>query len=425
MLSDQDRAVLHHFHAHGTPAESRRAQIVLMHAEGTPTADIAAAVALSKSRVRYWTRAWLQRGTAIFPDQTGIDGRSSADSAAAQPETEAIAEPVEALPTPGVDMPRLPLEMRETVGMSPEDPMAEAGRKALFFHFERMLYNEPISRRGEDIEGVHDMRVATRRMRSALRLFGPFFDEKAIDPFRKELRLIADALGAVRDLDVFKEKAEHFMAAHPEADLTPLLDGWEQRYAKARRKLIATLDKGRFDRFVKRFHEFLTTPGAGALPTETGNVAAFQVRHVAPRLIYEHYEQVRAYEAVTDNAPIATLHALRIDFKRLRYTLEFFEEVLGSEARQVINEIKIMQDHLGDLNDADVAETMLHEFVDHHNQKYSGTPLFMRPDISGVLAYAAAKDEEKRRLLDAFPEAWANFNREEVRRKLALAVSVL
>ena len=414
MISDQDRAVLIHFQTHGTPAESRRARIVLMRAEGASTADIAAAVALSASRVRHWTRAWNQQGLDIFPDQTGNDNAPQAD-----------AEEAAAAPVPGVDMPRLPLELRDTVGMSPDDPMAEAGRKALFFHFERMLLNEPVSRLGEDIEGVHDMRVATRRMRSALGLFGPFFDEKTIEPFRRDLRTIAGALGTVRDLDVFKEKAERFMADHPDADLTPLLDGWEQRYAKARRKLIATLDKGKYARFVDRFHEFLITPGAGALASEPGDVAAYQVRHVAPRLIYEHYEQVRAYETVAGNGAISTLHALRIDFKRLRYTLEFFEEVLGSEARGVINEIKTMQDHLGDLNDADVAETMLREFVDHHNQAYSGVPLVMRPDISGVLAYAAAKDEEKRRLLDTFPKAWAHFNRDKVRRDLALAVSVL
>jgi CHAD domain-containing protein len=419
MISDQDRAVLAYFQTHGTPAESRRARIVLMRAEGAPTAEIAAAVALSKSRVRYWTRAWNEQGRAMFPDWSGMDDD------AAQADTESAADQGEAAPVPGVDMPRLPLEMRDTVGMSPDDPMAEAGRKALYFHFERMLFNEPVSRLGDDIEGVHDMRVATRRMRSALRLFGPFFDEKAIEPFGRDLRTVAGALGAVRDLDVFKEKAEHFMADHPDADLTPLLDGWEQRYAKARRKFIATLDKGKYERFVARFHEFLITPGAGALPSDPGDITAYQVRHVAPRLIYEHYEQVRAYEAVTDDAPITTLHALRIDFKRLRYTLEFFEEVLGSQARQVINEIKTMQDHLGDLNDADVAETMLREFVDHHNQAYSGVPLTMRPDISGVLAYAAAKDEEKRRLLDTFPKAWANFNRDKVRRDLALAVSVL
>ena len=90
----------------------------------------------------------------------------------------------------------------------------------------------------------------------------------------------------------------------------------------------------------------------------------YQVRHIAPRLIYEHYERVRAYETVLDGAPISTLHALRIDFKRFRYTLEFFEEVLGPEIKSVIKETKIMQDHLGDLNDTQVAGDMLREIID-------------------------------------------------------------
>jgi hypothetical protein len=52
-------------------------------------------------------------------------------------------------------------------------------------------------------------------------------------------------------------------------------------------------------------------------------------------------------------------------------------------------------------------------------------PLFLRPDITGVLLYAADRDAEQKRLLDTFPAAWANFNRDDVRRDLALAVSVL
>ncbi len=50
--------------------------------------------------------------------------------------------------------------------------MSEAGRKTFRFHFRRMVYNEPGTRLGEDIEAMHDMRVATRRMRAAFRVFG-------------------------------------------------------------------------------------------------------------------------------------------------------------------------------------------------------------------------------------------------------------
>src|SRR5688572_21869623 len=86
--------------------------------------------------------------------------------------------------------------------VSPQDTMAEAGRKVLLADFIKMLKHEAGARTGEDIEDVHDMRVATRRMRSALRLFESYFKPKWVDAYSRRLRKIARALGVVRDLDV-------------------------------------------------------------------------------------------------------------------------------------------------------------------------------------------------------------------------------
>ncbi|MEP0761567.1 MAG: CHAD domain-containing protein [Chloroflexota bacterium] len=410
-LTDTERAALAALRADGLPPIARRAAVILLSGDGQGAQAIARDVGLSVSTIYYWRREWSQRRMDIFRETAP----PAAEDATSLPEA-----------PPGVSAPRLPLELHETVGMLPDDAMAEAGRKALYFNFERMLLHEPVARLGADIEGVHDMRVATRRMRSAFRLFGPFFDPQAVRPLVRGLRRIAAALGEVRDLDVFREKAERFAAKNSGVDLSPLFTTWQDDYDAARAALIEALDAPRFARFVERLHGFVTTPGAGALPIQRGDgIEAYQVRHVAPRLVYEHYERVRAYEALVDSAPIATLHALRIDFKRLRYAMEFFEEVLGPEVKLVIKEIKTMQDHLGDLNDTSVAAQVLNDFITAQQNAHSGVPQFLRPDISGVLAYADFQAAEQQRLLDTFPEAWANFNREEVRRSLALAVSVL
>jgi CHAD domain-containing protein len=414
-LTDSERAILMSFRDSDQEAEARRAQIILLSAEGVPVAAIKRAVKLSESQIYRWRREWKRQRLAIFPDQAAAAPREAVD----------VIEEAEPAP-PGVESPRLPLELNPKVGVLPSDSMAEAARKVLHFNFERMLLNEPGSRLGENIEAVHDMRVATRRMRSAIRLFRPFFKANTIKPLNHALRDVASLLGEVRDLDVFMEKAQHFAQANPESNLDPLVIIWEKRLTKARRALIRHLDSKAFARFVDQFHGFVTTPGAGAraLPGPEEAVA-YQVRYIAPRLIYEHYEGVRAYEAVLDDAPITTLHALRIDFKRFRYTLEFFEEILGPEIKSVIKETKNMQDHLGDLTDTLVASGVLVDFIDEHNASYSGVPIFMRPDISGVQRYALATDALQKRLLDTFPAAWAKFNRDEVRRALALAVSVL
>ncbi|MEJ2757266.1 MAG: CYTH domain-containing protein, partial [Anaerolineales bacterium] len=73
-------------------------------------------------------------------------------------------------------------------GIEPDDAMSEAGRKVLRFHYRRMLYHEPGTRLGEDAEALHDMRVATRRMRAAFRLFGDYFDPQVMAPLVKGLK---------------------------------------------------------------------------------------------------------------------------------------------------------------------------------------------------------------------------------------------
>jgi CHAD domain-containing protein len=313
-------------------------------------------------------------------------------------------------------------------GISPDDPMSEAGRKTLWFHFLRMLRHEPGTRAGEDIEELHDMRVATRRMRAAIRVFGDFYEPKVIAPFNKGLRRAARALGPVRDLDVFEEKAKGYRKKLPKetrGGLDPLLEAWQEERGTARQKMINYLDSERNQRFKLSFGGFLQTEGAGARSMRPGHPVPYQVRHVAPRLVYTRYEAVRAYETVLDDAQIETLHALRIDCKYLRYTLEFLREVMGPEVEAVIEEVKAMQDHLGDLNDAEVAIDLLSEFLGDWDAAQATVPLSQRRSAEGVVTYLAARHAEKHRLLTTFPEAWTRLNREEVRRWMALAVAAL
>ncbi|MGD9099427.1 MAG: CHAD domain-containing protein [Anaerolineae bacterium] len=332
--------------------------------------------------------------------------------------------------TAGVETEPLPVPELAAPGLLPDDAMSEAGRKTLWFHFLRMLKHEPGTRAGEDIEELHDMRVATRRMRAALRVFGEFYEPGAMAPFNKALRRVARALGYVRDLDVFEEKAGHYLQTLPEAardGLDPLIESWHGQREGMRERMMAFLDGKRYQKFKREFGAFLQTEGAGAVEPVVSqeHPVPFQVRHVAPRLIYTRYETVRAYETVLDNAQIETLHALRIDCKYLRYTLEFLREVLGPEVEDVITEVKAMQDHLGDLNDAEVAINILNEFLEEWDALQTNVPLIRRRSTEGIVTYLASRHAEKHRLVTTFPQAWARLNRQEVRRGLALAVAAL
>ncbi len=302
-----------------------------------------------------------------------------------------------------------------------DDPMPEAGRKILRRHFHRMLQNEAGTRQGEDIEALHDMRVATRRMRAAFEVFAPYYRRKTVRPFIQGLRAAGRALGKVRDLDVLMAKAEEYQKGLPKEarrGLEPLLEDWRAQRSAARRGMIVHLDSEEYRRFVEDFARFLETPAAGARPAKNTFFYPARVREAAPVQIYARLARVLAYEASLPQARIAQLHTLRIAFKRLRYTVEFFREVLAPEAGEVIRRLKAMQDHLGDLNDAEAACGHLSRFLAARDAGQRGA-------LQPVADYLACRQDERRRLLETFPAAWENFLTPEFKRALALAVAGL
>jgi CHAD domain-containing protein len=329
-----------------------------------------------------------------------------------------------------------PVVLLEAPGIEADDPMSEAGRKTFRFHYLLMVYNEPGTRLGEDIEALHDMRVATRRMRAAFRIFGRFFKPKAIAPYRKGLKRTGRALGRVRDLDVFRAKIHAFLTTLPESQqdsLDSLLAALQAQRQADRERMLAHFDSPKYVQFKARFGEFVETEGMGSLPSnpDGGEPRPHRVRHVAPLVVYERLAAVRAYDEWVSipNPALKRLHALRIACKRLRYTLEFFREVLGPDTSSLIEEIVTVQDHLGDLQDAVVANDILQDYLGWGTWGHS--PAQPRPappahlSDPGVEAYLVAKRAELQQLLDTFPPAWRQIKGVEFSQKVAQAVSVL
>ncbi|NLS75807.1 MAG: CHAD domain-containing protein [Chloroflexi bacterium] len=343
---------------------------------------------------------------------------------------QAFAEGLVFVPHALQGLPALTLEGADakSPGVLAMDPMSEAGRKVLLFHFRRMLEHEAGTRAGDDIEDLHRMRVATRRMRAAFRVFGRHFDPQAARPFLKGLRQTAQVLGAVRDLDVFMEKATAYLGTQPEGErssLDPLLTTWQAQRETARASMLAHLNSEAYVEFCFEFTEFLQTPGAGARADRSAEATPSLVAHVAPCEIYQRLAEVRALGSTLHDAPISDYHALRILCKHLRYTLEFFQEALGAEAKDVIGRVVALQDHLGNLQDAAVAADLLRDFLNEWSEREKTERVTQRISIHGVTQYLAAKQAEIYTLLAGFPAAWADVDSTEFRQGLALAVAVL
>ena len=307
-----------------------------------------------------------------------------------------------------------PLSMLDTPGLCAGDSMAEAARKTLRFHMLRMVANEAGTRAGIDSEALHDMRVATRRMRTAFYVFADAIDANATASYLKELKRAGRVLGRVRDLDVFREKTEAYLGAFTKStppDLTVLMRAWDAEYARARAKLLTYLDHGRYARFKDAFMHYLGIPWP-SLPTRNArqSVAAVVPDLIAARLAEFYAARTRLDQA---NATLDDYHQTRIIAKYLRYTLEYFREVLGKDGEKAIAEVKALQNHLGALQDAVVASENLQNVViwgtwrppSEEQLQWASKPL-NAPD---VVAYLEFKQAEIRRLVRTFPDVWARY----------------
>jgi CHAD domain-containing protein len=312
-----------------------------------------------------------------------------------------------------------PISPRAALVLSSHDLIVEAGRKVLYFHFRKMLRHEIGTILGDDIEELHDMRVAIRRMRSALQLFGPYFDNKSIKLFVKGLRKTGKALGRVRDLDVFLENLQNdhkSLAPLGRTNLEILRAAWLLKQTAARSKMRAYLECCKYLKYKLKFWDFLETPGAGV----NLDTSLLQVKNIAPRLITSSLQIVYAHHAKLTEPTVPELHALRIAFKRHRYTLEFFRSALGPEVEDCIFLMKKIQDHLGDLNDA--------EFAANQVENYIGGLLPAAESSKYLLAlndFVAIKRSEVEKYVVDFPFKWDQFSASEYEENLIAAQAVL
>lgn len=294
------------------------------------------------------------------------------------------------------------------MGLRPKEGVTRAASRILAYHTARMLANQPGVRGGTDPEAVHDMRVATRRLRSALGFLGPFLRDPRIAALAPRLQRLGRLLGRVRDLDVALERARAYALNHPEAgDLAPLLRAWERQRARQHRRLVRYLDSPGHARWVRRWEGLIAEMGQAKVAGEPS------IGAVAPLLVYLQWRAVWAFDRVLPQAPVELLHALRIGCKRLRYGLEFCAEVLPQRVVRLIPEITALQDHLGELNDHVTAIAMLEDALG----QVEGAAA--RQGIEGYIAHSQA---ERDRLVASFGGRWARFARRNVRRAFAVLV---
>ncbi len=249
--------------------------------------------------------------------------------------------------------------------------LGELAFSVLRRQFAKMRAHEAGSRLGEDPEEVHDMRVATRRMRAAIKLLQDALPERA-RWVRDELKTFAGALGDVRDLDVQLEQIEKWSEGADEEGREALSrtgKALERQREEARGRLIEALDSARYERLESSFAHMLklgptreTAPGGGPDPRSKADEP---VLSAGPALLSHRYRKwSKLADRIDEGSDPEDFHELRKEGKRLRYALEFFSQVYGEETTsELIRSLKALQDDLGRHQDAIVATERLRELA--------------------------------------------------------------
>lgn len=289
----------------------------------------------------------------------------------------------------------------------------EAGMAAIFrYGLGHLLRNEAAARDGRDPEGLHQVRVALRRLRSALAIFKGILPEADRERWQGELRWTLGELGPARDLDVFLGST--LPALEADAALHERLAGLHQVAAAARdaayEQVRATLASRRWADLVLGLAAWIERAGwRQGLDVDRLVALGGPLRGLAADLLAERHAKVRKKGRRFAELDPPGRHKVRIAVKKLRYGVEFFTGLFeGKAARRYAERLAGLQEELGHYNDVTVATRLVDRLLE---------PLPAGPSREQALAGAGivigAHAAKAPSLEPALRKGWKRFARAE------------
>jgi CHAD domain-containing protein len=231
-------------------------------------------------------------------------------------------------------------------------------------------------------------------------------------------------------LDVLGANLETYCARVPaqgRAHLEALASAWRTERATHHDKLVALFDSAAVATWKERMDALLDDESADSTP---------DVAQVVPALLWKQYGTVRAYQQFFSSATLEQLHALRIDIKRLRYSLEFFRSDLANGLRlpleqgenqitaNLIQPLVALQDTLGEIQDAVVAGEALTDYIaaQAEQAKSAAAPA---PDFRPIASYHAHLQSQIALLRVGLAKPWSAILEADYRSRLARAVAAI
>lgn len=250
---------------------------------------------------------------------------------------------------------------------------------------------------GRNPEGLHQVRVSLRRLRSALSAFKTFIPVQQRDALRTEAKWLLTELGTARDLDVFVQELAKPLAERlsEDAGLAQLMRAARLAQNKAHSAAGKALQSARARRFAARLDAWVSGRGWRTGDDETENSKTTVAADFARRFLNRRLRKIRDTYADVESLSVDARHELRIAVKKTRYAIEFFHTLLpGKRAVRLNGVLKDLQDNLGHLNDLDVAERTVGVLVNEASSGVERRQIAAGGNAIGAWHKHAAADAE-------------------------------
>jgi CHAD domain-containing protein len=285
------------------------------------------------------------------------------------------------------------------------------GAKTIYQHLSAMQTEVEGVMTSVDIEYIHRMRVATRRLRSSLAIFRDSFPKKDYKQFLKDIRAVTKALGTARDLDV---QLELLQQLHPQFSNPRLAPGGnrlqlrlKQQRQEAQLQVIKAMKNLEDDETLRRIARWAAPWLEKVESIYLYSPALFELAFSS---IKARLQELLVFdESVRIETNVAELHAMRISAKHLRYTMEAFDSLYGDEIKPFINQTKKLQDLLGSIHDADVWTEMIPTFIKEEEQRittYFGHNRSLRRLLPGLKAFVDNRKLSRAEDYQVFIQMW-------------------
>ena len=259
-----------------------------------------------------------------------------------------------------------------------------------------------------DTEFLHDFRVAIRKTRSALSQIKAVFPKEITKQFKKDFAFIGKLSNDLRDQDVYLLNATLYKKMLPpflRDDIDPMFDYLKQERIKSLRRVVTGLRSARYKNILQNWETFLTV-SQDAAATEPN--AGLPIIDLASSIIYKQYRRViKSGHRIHEDTEDEKLHRLRITCKKLRYMIEFYASLYPPrKIKNLINQLKKLQDNLGDFNDLSVQGEYLLDIA----QKLPLTTQQSKNTLVAIGSLINNLDLKKQRVRQSFAKTFRKFS---------------